>query len=506
MGSRVSKTVIPTTKTIVPADDNLYVIAIVFNPCGFNTRIRLYNEFVARMKRYSNVKLYTTECVFGEQTFSVTNKSNPQHIQVRTNAQNVWWVKENLINLTVAALPESCRYISWMDADIEFTTHGWVDETINKLSSGYKVLQMFKEVTFLGPKNETLEVNKSFGLHVARDDWKSYAHPGLGWAMRKDEFIKLGGLYDMNPVGSSDLHFAHGLIGNIKNTIKDTMSIGYKRSVCDWADCLTSIVGKDKTDYMKTVGYVDVNIKHHYHGNKQDRQYVSRWDILERFNFDPNTFFVPSTLSSGTLQPNLRIISMMVPPKFREAIVDYFKNRKEDNRTADKNPPNLVTDAKAVYGKSVYSQSVYGQGHPVRTSAQVSKRPISRSVATYGSSSNKYLYQTTLQQPYYMDNTDYPSPRPHHHHHHNGSDHDHHHHHDTTGSSIPYPHSGTGYGYDHSNHSRHHSSSHSNSGSYPDVSDTHYHDFSHNVSHNVSHSMSHNVSHDDGFATSHPYY
>jgi hypothetical protein len=318
--------------TSFATDDNLYIIAPIFNPVGFNSRVRLYEEFASRLRNVPNVILYTIECVFGSQPFSVTNHYNPHHIQIRTTDDNIWWVKENLINMCVIFLPASSQYIAWIDADIEYPKdNSWVTETIWKFNHGYKVLQLFSEVDLLDPSGEILERNKSFGYHIAHDDWSSYAHPGMAWAMRKDAFIKLGGLYDMNPIGSSDLHFAHALIGNVKQTIKETLSIGYKNSVCEWASRLSQIVGISKREYMKTVGYVDVRIKHHYHGNKNDRQYVDRWNILESNRFDPDTFYFPSTLVSGYIHPELRRINESVSRQFKEALVQYFRNRNEDN-------------------------------------------------------------------------------------------------------------------------------------------------------------------------------
>lgn len=226
-----------------------------------------------------------------------------------------------------------------------------VYETIEKFKQGYKVLQLFSEVELLGPLQEVLETNKSFGYHIATNNWQSYAHPGMAWAMTKKEFIKLGGLYDMNPVGSSDLHFAHGLIGNIKATIKDTLSDGYKKSVCLWGDRLTQIVGKTMNEYMKTFGYVNVKIKHHYHGNKNDRQYVERWNILEKHNFDPNTFYNSTTLIGGYIYPMLREIRIDILQSFRNDLLEYFNNRKEDNIVVKHEIQNNI-DPKIVYSKS----------------------------------------------------------------------------------------------------------------------------------------------------------
>lgn len=357
------------------ADNALYIITPIFNPAGFNSRVRLYNEFAARLQSDPNVVLCTIECVFGSQSFSVTDADNPHHVQIRTSENNVWWVKENLINICANLLPESSQYIAWMDADIEYPKDNlWIVETIQKFIKGYRVLQLFSEVDMLGPSGEILERNKSFGYHIAHNDWSSYAHPGMAWAMRKDSFIKLGGLYDMNPVGSSDLHFAHALIGNVKQTIKKTLTNGYKESVCEWADRLSQIVGEIPDKYMKTVGYVNVRIKHHYHGNKNDRQYVDRWNILESNHFDPNTFYFPSILTGGYIHPELRKINESISRQFKEALIQYFRNRNEDNMVVA-HEVQSNSDPRIVYNRSSQIPKPTSVWNPI-IQPQTDMRPV----------------------------------------------------------------------------------------------------------------------------------
>lgn len=390
-------------------DNNLYIIVTIFNPCNFNTRINLYYEFIERLQKHSNIKIYTTECVFGNQSFTVTDSGNPSHSQIRTN--DIWWVKENLINFTVTKLPKSSKYIAWLDADIEFTNDNWVNETIKKLSSGYKVLQLFNKAMFLGPNGEIGKIEKSFGSHVAKDNFEnSYPHPGLGWGMCKDAFIEMGGLFDLNPVGSGDLHFAHALIGNIKNTIKNTMSVGYKNSVEEWANQVTNVVGKTKYEYTKTIGYVDVDIKHHFHGNEKNRQYVERWDILEKYKFDPNAFFVSSKMKPGYLTNYLRTLRGSVPQSFRNEIIKYFSDRKEDDKTFESFKAISVSN-----GKNVYN----GNNNNDRN-----KKP-----------DTSLTYVVPDYQQIYDD--DYPHHKHKHHHNHDCDDSSHkHHHHNHDNSSY----------------------------------------------------------------------
>jgi len=363
-------------------DDKLYVIVSIFNPCGFNKRIKLYNEFADLLKLFPNVVLFTIECVFGDQKFSVTHPLNPNHKQIRTSADNISWVKENLINICVCSLPKSSKYFAWLDADIEYpTTSRWVYETIQKFKQGYKVLQLFSEVELLGPSMEVLETNKSFCYCIANDNWTSYGHPGMAWAMTKEAFIELGGLYDLNPVGSSDLHFAHALIGNVKQTIKHTLSDGYKRSVLSWADRLANIVGRTKDKYMRTVGYVNVKIRHHYHGNKDDRQYVRRWDILERHNFDPYVFYIPADIKGGYVERSLRKINPKISQSFRYDLIDYFRNRKEDNIDVQ-HTLQSVSDPRIVYNrpKPMEDRVICPDPLPIRPYTPMTQlKPISKS-------------------------------------------------------------------------------------------------------------------------------
>jgi hypothetical protein len=365
-----------TYSTISPDDDNLYVIAPIFNPCGFNKRVKLYKEFANRLKLFPNVVLFTIECVFGDQQFSVTNQFDPNHKQIRTSSTNVQWVKENLINIGVCCLPKNSKYIAWIDADIEFPiTSNWVYQTIEKFKQGYKVLQLFSEVDLLGPSMEILETNKSFGYCIASDNWASYAHPGMAWAMTKKAFIELGGLYDLNPVGSSDLHFAHALIGNIKQTIKHSLSDGYKHSVVMWADRLSKIVGRTKDKYMRTVGYVNVKIRHHYHGNKDDRQYVNRWNILEKYNFDPYVFYIPAGIRGGYVESSLRTINPIISSLFRNDLIQYFKNRKEDNEIVH-HVSQVVADSRIVYDrpKPAENRTICNNPSPVKTTNQNTRK------------------------------------------------------------------------------------------------------------------------------------
>lgn len=137
---------------------NLYVISCIFNPAGFKGRTNLYKNFEAHILS-SNVNLITIECLFAHQTeFSVTEKTNPCHIQV--HAKDPIWIKENLINIAISRLPSTWKYVLWLDSDIEFLLSDWPQKILNAFEK-YDFIQCFNYSHFLGPNNEKLETHFS---------------------------------------------------------------------------------------------------------------------------------------------------------------------------------------------------------------------------------------------------------------------------------------------------------------------------------------------------------
>ena len=70
----------------------LHVVTAVFNPIGWESRIRLYREFEQHMLA-SGVRLTTVECVLGDRPHVLNDTSQVNHVAVRANS--LLWNKEN---------------------------------------------------------------------------------------------------------------------------------------------------------------------------------------------------------------------------------------------------------------------------------------------------------------------------------------------------------------------------------------------------------------------------
>ncbi len=90
--------------------------------------------------------------------------------------------------------------------------------------------------------------------------------------MRRDAFDTLGGLLDFAILGAGDIHFAYGLLNRIDETIPSGIHDDYRYVARAWGARLAQIAGNGTN-----VGYLPINIWHHWHGNRGDRKYIERW-------------------------------------------------------------------------------------------------------------------------------------------------------------------------------------------------------------------------------------
>ncbi len=308
----------------------LQVVAVISNTQRYRTRYDLYRDFAQRMQD-AGVPLWTVECAFGERAFAITEADNPRHLQVRT--QSALWHKENLINLGVQRLlPHNWQYVAWIDADIAFARPDWAEETVHRLQHA-PVVQLCSRIADLNPHWESFQTHKSFGWCYHHDHGhlgEGYVgkrgtwHPGFCWAMRRDTWDALGGLYDWAILGSADRYMAHACIGDVAPFIEGKgFTPALVRSVLAWQDRAHAVV-------RGHVGYVPGLILHYWHGAKQARQYVERWQILIEHQYDPYHDIRYDSQGLLAWAGN--------KPALERAVSRYFSERSEDDTSWERSP------------------------------------------------------------------------------------------------------------------------------------------------------------------------
>ena len=296
------------------SDCPLYVVLPYFNFCGFKRRRDLFIQFVERYVKTPGLRLVVVEAM-GPEPLGML----PVHEHIRLTSDSRVWLKENLINLGVKALPKDWKYLAWIDADLEFLNRDWVQETIRGLQRA-DVVQMWRTAVNLGPHGEAIKVDKSFaymfvgsGTDWVASDKYGFWHPGYAWACTRAAFQKMGGLPDWAILGSGDRHMAMSLAGLGQTSCPGTIHENYKM--------MLKLYEKSLKNFK--VSWVDGTIIHYWHGSFTDRKYRERWDILVQNSFDP--FEDIGYTDEGLVQLTEK------GRRFEKYLDDYFMGRREDS-------------------------------------------------------------------------------------------------------------------------------------------------------------------------------
>lgn len=305
--------------------DNFYVITVISNPVRFQSRYRLYKEFAERMAT-AGVKMLTVECAFGDRAFQVTDKCNPNHIQVKSYEE--LWHKENMMNVALSRLPHNWEYVAWIDADVQFVDPNWAIQTVHALQH-YMVVQMWQSAIDIGPDGRHVSTHNSFIWQYLQGKPYCYGHkgqyyerwhPGYAWAARREAIDHLGGFIDTAVLGAGDNHMAHALVGRLDESIGKGLHPNYHKHLHIWQDRAERFVRRD-------VGIVPGTLIHHWHGKKKDRRYHDRWKILVENQYNPDQDLKRDFQGMFQFHDDGTLRSI----RLRDQIRGYFRARNEDS-------------------------------------------------------------------------------------------------------------------------------------------------------------------------------
>jgi|LakMenEpi03Aug12_release.lakeMendotaPanAssembly.Ray.scaffolds.fasta_scaffold191133_2 hypothetical protein len=301
-----------------PIEAKLNVIIVISNPCLYKKRYVLLNEFVKRIEEEEdNVNLFVVELVYGNQKFMVTDKNNKNHLQLTTTTPI--WHKENMVNLGIKyLLPKDWKAFAWIDADVEFDNVTWATDTLKILNGCKDVLQLFSHCVDMNNDNTTINIFSGVGYNLCKRKKYTikgldYWHPGYAWAITRNAYEKIGGLYDVGVLGSGDSIMALGLINKVHLMKNEKYNDDYNNSMFEF---------QKKAKHLR-LGYTPGIIRHYYHGTKQNRKYTDRWKILMKHNFSPIQHLTYDSV--GLLVPTETFSA-----EFKKDIMNYFGDRKED--------------------------------------------------------------------------------------------------------------------------------------------------------------------------------
>lgn len=312
--------------------DKLYVVACLENPLRWRSRYINYWHFQRHVENAGGI-LITVESAFGNRHFQITDPSNPLHVQVR--CKDELFRKENLQNIGASRLPLGTKYVAFIDADVLFTRPDWCQETLHLLQH-YDVIQMFSSFSDIASDHRIMRMSPSFMYNFVNEQDGSFSKgdyyyggtctrpskwsgaPGLAWAYRVSALDDLGGLLDRCILGGGDSHMAFGVVGkdDLAKLHLEYMhgSNQYRAYIAAWQ--------ANAARLKKNVGYMDGSVLHKWHGPKANRQYGTRWQILEKHQYDPFIDVQPD--HQGVLRLKGNKIGL------RDDMRRHFRERDED--------------------------------------------------------------------------------------------------------------------------------------------------------------------------------
>lgn len=332
-------------------NETLYVVTTCFNPIKYDSRTRLYNEFRQRMLREPNVCLVTVyletdgfskKQVHTQKLFSRELKE----ITIRLGTDSILFFKENLLNIGFKHLPDTAKYVAWVDADVTFINPTWVQDTIDELKT-HDVVQMFRKAADLDSSNCAMdtgipcfplwlahEVKEKLvdddmyvdsGAHYQHRSWyqqqyekeKPFPAHGFAWAATI-EFLKgTNGLGDTAILGSGDYSTNWALVGSVEKSfsLQYPVTEGYRQPWIEW----------EKLAAGASMSYVEGMVLHYWHGSRANRKYVPRQSILVDADFAPETHLERDANGLWRIRDD--------KPDFLEDMKAYFESRQEDETT-----------------------------------------------------------------------------------------------------------------------------------------------------------------------------
>lgn len=306
--------------------NELWVITVYYNPCGYKSRRSTYDAFIYTM-RQSGINVLTIECAFGDDSFDLPELQ--EVIKIRSSS--LLWQKERLINIGAAYLPKSCMYVAWIDCDVVFENQNWARETCELLSESCTVVQLWETCLRLG-KGDLLPNNPdravSFAAVTTKDistldcgRYDKHGHTGYAWAMRREIFDSVG-LYEHAVSGSADHFMAHALYGQYGFCVENALKYDPKqiRHLERWGDMFYAHTqGK--------LGTVSGEILHLWHGVHERRDYFRRmWKITE-YGYNPDTDLL--TIPGRPLEWQSHVHTHK--PRLVSYFAEYFASRQEDS-------------------------------------------------------------------------------------------------------------------------------------------------------------------------------
>ena len=307
---------------------SFWAITSYFNPVGYTRRLENYHVF----RKFLQAPLLTVEW---SPNGDFQLQKDDADILVQLSGGDVMWQKERLLNVALRSLPTECDAVAWLDCDIVFTRTHWIVLALEKLGE-FPIVQLFKTLRYapgsLTPEFVDLEsldavepiltgnslafqlTGMTQGIEAIERDFNGQIDNGA-WAVSKEMMLRHG-FYDARIVGGGGMGIVKAAIGNYMEYVEErSLNPAQTAHYLAWAVPFFETV-------QRKISFIDGDVYHLWHGDLSNRQYRTRQQKLNEFEFDPFTDIAVG--KNGCWHWNTN------KPELHNYLLDYFVGRKED--------------------------------------------------------------------------------------------------------------------------------------------------------------------------------
>lgn len=273
---------------------SIWGLTTYFNPAGYRSKAAHFHRFAASLRR-QGLPLALVEL----RRPGAPPELGPHaaDLVLDLESDTVLWHKERLLNLGLAALPDSCDKLVWLDADLLFERDDWVEQTAAELDR-HPIVQPFSRACWLPPGTASaagLEFAPGLGTgqfmpamarvmakkadrRKALESYFTHGHTGFAWAARRS-VMEATGWFDALILGGGDTAMARAMYS--PDAVEDVpLSAALATALQRWREGFHAHV-------QGRVGFVEGRVLHLWHGEVEGRRYVERGRILVEHDFDP---------------------------------------------------------------------------------------------------------------------------------------------------------------------------------------------------------------------------
>lgn len=283
-----------SAKSIAPHNSvslsRLAVITCLFAAVPSRNRAANFRDFSASLQA-SGVELHGIEGLYDGQTPLTTPGDRWRHVRLVDRL----WHKERLLNLLVETLPSDYDAVAWLDADLLFSDPAGLPGRIMSTLSQYPVAQAWEIAEQLGANdkpskfwNDSLTMRSMASVNAGKtfaDTHAGRSHAGFAWAMRRDAWRAIGGLYEREVNGGADATMCSAFWGDVRNGRWSQLNPFMQSEIAAWSD-------RASTEIRARVGCVPGMIRHLYHGTLPNRRYWPRLLSVSSLGYDPQSHLV----------------------------------------------------------------------------------------------------------------------------------------------------------------------------------------------------------------------